>query len=301
MNKIVLFIKLSRPFFLLGAALLYALGAGVAKYLGKPIDWDVYILGQLWGTTLQLATHYLNEYYDASADSDNPNRTLFSGGSGALGGGGLPRQTALWAGVTSLAVCASLTVVIFQAVGFSAPLLVLMLLIFLGAILYVLPPVRLAGSGYGEITTAVLASNLVPIFAFVLQTQEVHRLLTLSTLPLTFLHLSMMLAFELPDYGTDLKFAKKTMMVRLGWEAGMRIHNLAIMGGFLLLAAGLFVGLPPRIGLPGLLTLPLGLFLIWYMNRIGDGMKPNWNLLTFMAIALYGLTAYLITFTYWIS
>lgn len=301
MKNLYLFLKLSRPLFLIGAALLYALGVGVAKYLGTPIDWGIYLLGQLWGTTLQLAVHYLNEYYDAAADAENPNRTLFSGGSGVLGGEGLPRQTALWAGVTSLAICASLTVLIFQRIGFSASLMVLMLLIFSGAVLYVLPPVRLAGSGYGEITTAVLVANLVPVFAFVLQTQELHRLLTLSTLPLTFLHLSMMLAFELPDYGTDLKHDKKTMMVRLGWEAGMRIHNLSILSAYLLLAAALFVGLPLRLGWSGFLTLPLGLFLIWYMNRIGDGMKPNWRLLTFTAIALYGLTAYLITFTYWIS
>jgi len=101
-RAIRLFLKLSRPFFLLGAVLVYALGVGIARYLGVTIDWGLYFLGQAWVTTLQLATHYFNEYFDLPADIANANRTLFSGGSGALGEEGLPREVALWAGIASL-------------------------------------------------------------------------------------------------------------------------------------------------------------------------------------------------------
>ena len=75
-NAIRLFIKLSRPFFLLGAVLVYALGVGIARYLGVTVDWGLYFLGQAWVTTLQLATHYFNEYFDSPADAANNNRTL---------------------------------------------------------------------------------------------------------------------------------------------------------------------------------------------------------------------------------
>src|SRR3990172_8023955 len=107
-----LFIRLSRPFFLLGAALVYALGVGIARYLGVTIDWGLYLLGQAYVTALQLSAQYLNEYFDAPGDIQNQNRTLFSGGSGAIGPGKLSRNTALIAAVTTLTFLASISVVL---------------------------------------------------------------------------------------------------------------------------------------------------------------------------------------------
>jgi hypothetical protein len=40
-GKVVLrFIQLTRPLFLFGVAVVYALGAGIARYLGVDIDWN---------------------------------------------------------------------------------------------------------------------------------------------------------------------------------------------------------------------------------------------------------------------
>jgi 4-hydroxybenzoate polyprenyltransferase len=114
MRTLWLFIQLSRPHFLLGGILFYALGAGIARYLGQPIDWGLYFLGQAWGTFLQLGAHYLNEYFDSPADLNNPNRTIFTGGSGALGPGKLPRATALWAGIACLTGVGSLTILLLR-------------------------------------------------------------------------------------------------------------------------------------------------------------------------------------------
>jgi len=97
MKSVSLFLRLSRPLFLIGGFLLYALGAGIARYLGYPIHWGIYLVGQVWVTLLQLSTQFLNEYYDAPADEDNFNRTPLTGGSGALGEGRLPRRVALLA------------------------------------------------------------------------------------------------------------------------------------------------------------------------------------------------------------
>jgi len=35
------------------------------------------------------------------------------------------------------------------------------------------------------------------------------------------------------------------------------------------------------------------------MNRIADGAKPNWNLLILIALSTFGLTTYLLTFSFW--
>jgi 1,4-dihydroxy-2-naphthoate octaprenyltransferase len=174
-----------------------------------------------------------------------------------------------------------------------------MLFIFLGAFFYAVPPVRLEATGYGELTTSILVANLVPAFSLLLQTGEFHRLLAMATFPLTALHLAMLLAFELPDYGNDMKHGKRTLMVRLGWQLGMRLHNILILFSFLLLGIAIARGLPLGIALPAFLVLPLGLLQIWNMNRIFAGAKPHWNSLTLAAMIIFGLTSYMLTYSFW--
>jgi 1,4-dihydroxy-2-naphthoate octaprenyltransferase len=294
-----LFIQLSRPIFLVGAALVYGLGAGIARYLGIQIDWGVYLLGQAWVTALQLSAHYLNEAYDGPVDSQNPQRTLFSGGSGAVGPGKLSRNVPFVAAAITLTITASLTVLLIQFASLSPLIVLIMVLSFLGAVFYSTPPIRLVSTGYGELTTSFLVANLVPAFAFLLQYGEWHRLLGMSTFPLTALHLAMMLAFELPDYATDLKYEKLTLLVRVGWQQGMFLHNILILSGFFILALATLMGMPPAVALPAFIPLLLGLLQIWQMRRISAGGKPNWNTLTLAAVVLFGSVAYLLAYAYW--
>lgn len=298
-NPVWLFLRLSRPLFLLGAALLFALGAGIARYLGHELDWTVYLLGQTWVTALQLSTHYLNEYFDSPADNENPNRTPFNGGSGALGEGRLPRATALWAGAGCLLAAAYLTVLLMQSGGLVPAAGVFMVLIFLGAFFYSVPPVRLASSGYGEVTTSVVVAGLVPALGFLLQAGELHRLVAMTTSPLLTLHLAMMLVFEMPDYANDLRFRKQTLLVRAGWQTGMVLHNILLLSAYVLLGMGMLLGLPLAIALPAFLTLPLALLQVWQFRRIAEGGRPNWTALTLNALAVFGACAYLLTFAFW--
>ena len=299
MRSIRLFFILSRPLFLVGGVLVYALGAGIARYLGTPIDWGLYVLGQIFVTTMQLSAQYLNEYYDSPADRDNPNRTPFSGGSGAIGEGKLSRETVMWVSLTTLTILASVTVVLINVAPVSPLLISIVVLAFLGSFFYSVPPVRLAYTGYGELTTSILVANLVPIFAFVLQFEELHRLLVMSTFPLTSLHLAMMIAFEFPDYLNDIKHDKLTLLVRVGWQRGMVLHNILILSAFLLLGLAATFGLPLAIVLPAFIPLPLGLLQIWQMRRIGAGAKPNWTTMGLTAVVLFASVAYLLAFTFW--
>ena len=299
MSAVIKFVRISRPWSLLGAALLYALGTGVARFLGIQLDLTAYLIGQAWVTLMQLSTIYLNEYFDTSPILENPTNPPINGNDGEVKPAKLPRMVPLVAALTTLTITASLTVFLVRSPSFNPTTLVVMIIIFLGAFFYSTPPVRLANTGYGEVTTAILISNLVPAFAFLMQTGELHRLLAMATFPLTLLHLAMLLAVELPAYGSDLKYGKNTLMVRSGWETGMRIHNLSLLFAYLILGLAIGFGLPYSIGLPGFLVFPLAIFQVWYMNRIAGGIKPNWNLLLFMAATIYGLTAYLITFALW--
>jgi 1,4-dihydroxy-2-naphthoate octaprenyltransferase len=89
--------------------LLYALGAAIAAYLGRPIDATLYLIGQVLVTLLQQMTHYLNEYFDSETDQENSSRTWLSGGSGATGPEGLPKKVALYAAVITLALATTIS------------------------------------------------------------------------------------------------------------------------------------------------------------------------------------------------
>ena len=301
MEKIGLFIRLTRPLFIIGVVILYALGVGIANYLGISINWVVYVFGQLWVILLQLSTQYLNEYFNATADSENQNRTPITGGSGALGTEKLPRRTALMAAYTCLAFLASLTVVMISRVTLTPTALLIMGFALLGSLTYSTPPLKLEGSGYGELMVSIIVAFTLPAYAFILQTGELHRLVAMSAFPLTVMHLAMLLAFELPDYANDIKFRKRTIMVRIGWRNGMILHNILILSAYLLLGLAAINGMPRFVWLPVLLTLPLGFFQIWQMRRIADGAKPKWKALTVVSMSLFGAMTYLMTFAYWIN
>ena len=298
-NKIQLFIKLTRPLFLVGGVMLYTLGISIADYLGVLIDWGILLVGLLWVTMLQLSAQYLNEYFDSPSDSKNVNRTFFSGGSGAIGEGKLSRITALIAAATTLTITASVSVILIQLVVVSPLLILIMVVSVLGAIFYSVPPIRLVTTGYGELSTSILVAFLVPSFAFILQYGELHRLVAMSTFPLTAIHLAMMIIFELPDYGSDIKFEKLTLLVRIGWENGITLHNVLILCAYLLLGIAMLFGLPVFIALPAFLTFPLGLLEIWQLRRITVGGKPNWNALGLTAIVLLGSMTYLLAYAFW--
>lgn len=291
-RQIWLFIRLTRPIFLAGGALLYALGAAIAYYLGRTIDPGSYLLGQGLVLCIQLMAQYLNEYFDFTGDRANQNRTALSGGSGVLGSEGLRPQVALYAAISVLALAASLATVLLMTTGSSLTAWLILGMGFLGAFAYSAPPLRLVSSGYGELMASVLVAALVPSFGYALQSESLHLMLALASFPLVALHMAMLIALELPDYTADQKSGKHTLLVRLGWRMAMRIHNGAIILAALSLIGATLIGLPIRIAISMAIALPLAAAQIWHMWRIRRGLTPLWRTLTLGAVALFVLAAY---------
>ncbi len=294
-----LFVRLTRPAYLLIVALLYILGAGIVHYLGEPIEGGVFWVGLIWLVFIQLSAHYLHDYFLEKPVLDDSPHSPFSSGSGALGPGKLSRQIALWGAFVSLAGAASFTVLLLQQVLITPSTMLVLVVIISGVVMFAVPPFRLASSGYGELLVSILVANMVPAWAFLLQTGEFHRLLAMSTFPLTALHLAMVIAFDLTDFARDVKYGYMTLLVRMGWQDAMTLHNVLILSAYLILGLAALYGLPAAIALPALLTLPIGLLQIWQMSRISAGMKPNWRSLHLTAVALFAATAYLLSYSFW--
>ena len=281
--------RIVHPLFLLNGVLLYLLGIGMAGSNNGIINWDLVLLGQLWLLALQLGGAFLNNYFyrptGISAEEGSSDR--------------ISRPASLLIAYTFLAMVASLSVLIIRVVDDPA-VFILMFAMVCGVLSYPTPPIRLVNSGYGELALSLLVANFTPALGFRLQGGDPLRVLAMVTFPLTALHLAMLLVFSLSTYAADMKLGYRTMMLRMGWQNGMLLHNILILITYLLLMLAITLGLPWQVGIPALFTLPIGLLQIWTINRIAAGYKPQWKSLKVMAMALFGITAYLLTFSFWI-
>ena len=298
-NRLNGFLRLSRPFFLMIGALAYALGAGIAKYLGHSINWDVYFMGQVWITSVQLSAQYLDEYLNVSVKQHPPLRTRTPSHDAYSEKYGLSKTVLMYLSIVMLTLTTTVTASILRSGMVEGTSLMVMLIVLAGTFCYSLPPLNLSEKGYGELLLAVLVANMIPAFAFLLQTGELHRLVFMSTFPLTFSFLAMMIVYEFRDYAVDMKKGRSTLLIRLGWQKSIVVHNILVLTAFLVLGLATLAGLSLSISFPGMLIFPLGLFQIWYLAKIADGIKPQWNVFIVYTIAMFALFIYLLAFAFW--
>jgi 1,4-dihydroxy-2-naphthoate octaprenyltransferase len=275
------FVKLTRPMFLGGAVLLYLLGAALAWTQGAALDWMCLLLGQLLVTAVQLTTHYANEYYDYDVDAAiGSARTPFSGGSGVLVSGQLDRAVALHA----THVCLVLAIIMIVVCGsISPPMWIIGVLGLLGGYFYSAPPLKLEGSGWGELNTAILTAWLVPLTGYVMQANRFDPIVLIVCAPFVLIYIAMILTFEFPDYPADKAIGKRTITVRIGLQRSAWLHNGLLIAGMVLM----FVGTPHN---PLLwLVVPLA---VWQIAGVVWRSRSGWRhfaLLSGGAVLLAGL------------
>ncbi|MFZ6030864.1 MAG: hypothetical protein ACOYYS_24420 [Chloroflexota bacterium] len=288
--------RISRPSMIVFAGLLYLLGVGIARYLGALLDGGLLLLGLLWVWITQTGAFFLIAYHDALVEIARTPRRQPDGGTTP----DLTPASLLAAAAACLTVVASLSVLLIRFLGWEPGAFLLMLLMFAGAFFYAAPPRRLAASGYGELVAVVLLANLIPAFAFQLQLAGTLRLVAMSTFPLMALSLALVLVYELSTYANDVKNGRITLLIRMGWQRGMLLHNVFVLVAFVLLGLAAAMGMPFPIVWPTFLLIPLGVWQVWSVVRIAAGAKPNWRALTLGAQLLVGVMAYLLTYGFWI-
>lgn len=288
--RLVAFLKLGRPRFLVGGLLLFGLGASLARVQGAGIDWQRYLWGQATITAAQWMTHYSNDYFDLDADRANSTPTRWSGGSRVLVSGVVVPRAAL---VTAVALgAAALAAARALAARPDSPPLVfpLALLIVVLSWCYSSPPLRLLSRGLGEATTACVVTLLTPLFGFYVQCGTVRPLLPLACFPLCCLQLNMLLTIELPDAAGDALHDKRTLVVRHGAEWAARASSVLLLVTFCSLPLLWGLGLPPMIALFPLVAAPLGLWQALRLSRGAFRDPKNWESLALCSVALLATT-----------
>lgn len=268
---------------------LYVLGLAIAKYLGTTILWDRLWIGVFWVGCLQVGGIFLLRSISRTLTVEKNGRPPSS-----------PFSSDFMLAIAALTSLASLTVLMIANRVFTLDVVWVALMAVLGTLVGA-KVIRIADiERFREIVLSFTMAVLVPWFAFVLQTGEYHRFLPIVTLPIWALRITMILSYQLSTYAHDLNTKNQTLMVRIGWQNGMTLHNLLILFAFALIAFGNVLGVPLSIGLPPMTALVIGSWQIWSMRRIAQGLKPNWRGLVLGGAALYGMVVYLYAYSFWI-
>ena len=284
MRRLIAFVKLGRPQFLVGGFVLYGLGAALAVAGGAPFDAWRFGWGQLCVTATQLMTHYANDYFDLEADRANRTSTRWSGGSRILPAGALPPVVALRAARALLVVAAGAAVVLARRAGAAPPLLAAAMIGLAWG--YSAPPLRLCARGLGELTTALVVTLLVPVFGYDLQAGQVAAPIFFAAALPCALQFAMLLAIEFPDAAGDAAVGKRTLVVRLGALPAARLYAAITLAGFGALPLWARAGLPVRVAVAPLLLAPIAIWQVSRVSRGAYGDSARWGSIGFWSVAL---------------
>jgi 1,4-dihydroxy-2-naphthoate octaprenyltransferase len=282
-------IRLSRPLYLLLAALTYCFGVSIANYLGKPFLSGSFWLGLAGVLFAQLSMTLLSEVFrlDVEPRPDNETRQERS----------VLRNNALYVSVAALTANATIAFLLYRNHGLSAASSSFLLLSLVIILLYALPPFR--NRGFGEFLQAVQLAYIYPSIAYLLQASETHQFLVLS-LPLTLLAFAYFIVMDFPSFAVDQKYDRVTLLTRLGWERVVPLHHIFVIFAYVFFAISPVMGISLSLIWPAFLTLPFALFQIFLVRGISLGAPANWTLLTATALAVLGLTTYFLTLTFWL-
>lgn len=281
--------RLSRPLHLFLAALTYILGASVPAYLGKPLNVLAFWLGFASALLAQLSMSLLSEVFrphnEPLIENETPQQkeTL--------------RNNMLYVSIAALTANAFLAYLLYINQSLVLSSFIFYLSSFILVLCCSIPPIRLIDRGFGELTLAAHIAYVIPSIGFILQFKANHRLLILIIIPLTALALAYFLVNNFTTFSSDQKYQRATLLRQLGWERAVPLHHSLIVFAYTLFAVALMLGYSIW---TAFLTLPFAILQIILLRHISLGGKPNWRLLTSTALAVFGLTTYFITLTFWL-
>jgi 1,4-dihydroxy-2-naphthoate octaprenyltransferase len=285
-------LKLTRPLHLILVALTYLLGASIPAYLGRPFLFVPFILGLAITLLMQTSMSFLREVFrphnEPIIEGETPQKkeTL--------------RNNLLYISVGMIGTAAALAFIAHLNFGLTLPIVLFLLSTLILTIIFAIPPFTLVNRGFGELILALHIAYITPTISFLFQTDENSRLLTTLLLSLTVLTLAYFLIINFTTFPEDQKYDRGTLLRRLTWERAVPLHHSLVAFAYVTFALLPLMGFSFSLIAPAFLTLPFAIFQIIQLRGIANGSPPNWRLLTSTALAVFGLTTYFLTLTFWL-
>ncbi len=278
--------RMARPTNLLLIAFVYLLGATMAMALGAAFDAQLLLFGLVVLLFVSSSVHYANEHADYETDALTQ-RTLFSGGSGALPGSTVPGRVALRAAWVGLAMGSLIALIGWSAGALNTTALFLLALGTFFGWMYSLPPLALAWKGWGELDNAVIGGMVLLLFGFAVLTGAIDFPVVAACAPFVALVFLNLLAMTWPDREADAAVGKR--MLATSWSP-VRLRRLywAVAALFFLMFP-LLVGwsIPPRVAWSSYLVSPL-VILGGYLYTKSGSPLPSVAAMITMAVVQFG-------------
>jgi 1,4-dihydroxy-2-naphthoate octaprenyltransferase len=222
MNRLLLWIKETRPQFLTLSVVLAFLGTSVAWYDG-PVNLGYALLAGFGLMLTHGSVNAINDYFDYKSGIDlDVERTPFSGGSGLVPDGKISLNQALWVGIVTSLVALLIGLFFIAVKGWLLlPLLIaaaLCLVLYTPVILKTTWPEWSPGLGLG----------ILPILGFYfIQSGRYDWMALIASIPSGILVHNLLLLNEFPDVAADRKGGRKTIPVAFGLDAAAKFFMLA--------------------------------------------------------------------------
>jgi 1,4-dihydroxy-2-naphthoate octaprenyltransferase len=226
-NKTVAWLKAIRLQFYLMTWVAYAAGAYGAASLGYNFDTTTFWIGYLWLFLVEVATVLANDYYDFNTDQQNKSFGPFTGGSRVIVEKLLSFKEirrGMFIAMALSFVAAGL--LILNTSGTVISIVLLLVFLFVLALGYTVPPLKLSYRGMGEVDVGITHSLGVILCGYVFQGGNLHDPFPwLLSVPLFLGILPSIILAGIPDYEADKAVSKITIAVKLGkkWAAMLAI------------------------------------------------------------------------------
>ena len=283
--------RMTRPAFLMLTVVACLLGTATASACGCGLDIPLALGASLLAVIAHAMGNVLNDLHDArnGADAANSQGVFpFTGGARLIQNGEVSeRQTSeLVRALLVFLVPAGLLLAVKAGPG----VLLLGLAGLLLAWAYSAPPLKLMSRGLGELTVA-LTWFLVVVGADYVQRRQFFIIPASAAASLALMVAALLVINGVPDAKADAEVGKRTLVVRLGANGAAALYGFLVVLAHGWLAASVWLLIPPKPALWGLVSLPLSLA-AWFvlMRRAHEPaqLKPALAL-TVAATLLHGL------------
>ncbi len=226
-------------------------GSAVAGHRGA-FESSIAALALLAAVLLQIGTNLLNDYGDHVRGADGEDRI---GPSRASQSGAVdPRRVALVGGAALLGAA---LVGGFLIVRGGWPVVWIGLGSLIAAVAYTAGPFPLAYNGLGEVFVFAFFGPVAVLGTEYLQAGDVSGAGVVSSVSIGALAAAILLVNNIRDVDGDARAGKRTIVVRLGRDAGRKLYETALVAGFGAPLIGWMMGALPATALLSLLAVPL--------------------------------------------
>ncbi|HKZ65375.1 MAG TPA: NAD(P)H-dependent oxidoreductase [Chitinophagaceae bacterium] len=203
----------------------YAAGTFGAQQAGYGFDPAIFWLGYIWLFFLEVSTVLSNDYFDYVSDKQNRFYGPFTGGSRVIVDRLLSFRQISKGIFFSLGLSfAALSILLFTIPGSLMTISMICGILFVMALGYTVPPLKLSYRGLGEITVGLTHSFAVIICGYLFQGGGIADSLPwFISLPLFLAVLPSITLSGIPDFDADKAASKKTLAVRVGKKGAARL------------------------------------------------------------------------------